>query len=81
MVRFRRPWRSSSFSSLESMLREWAYAGFTINLLGAAWSHAAVGDPVAAPLVLLLLLAGSYLTGKRAAYLASLQRPLQTRFA
>jgi hypothetical protein len=46
-------------------LREWAYAGFTINLIGAAWSHAASGDALAAPLfVLALLLAGSYATWK-----------------
>jgi uncharacterized membrane protein YphA (DoxX/SURF4 family) len=25
-------------------LREWAYAGFTFNMLGALWSHHAAGD-------------------------------------
>ncbi|MCP3958380.1 MAG: DoxX family protein [bacterium] len=27
-------------------LKEWAYAGFTFLLVGAAYSHAAAGDPV-----------------------------------
>ena len=29
------------------LLKEWAYAGFTINLLGAIASHLFVGDPLA----------------------------------
>lgn len=44
-------------------LKEWAYAGFTFNLLGAVWAHTAVGDPVSesvAPVVLLGILATSY---------------------
>jgi hypothetical protein len=41
-------------------LKEWAYAGFTINLIGACWSHLALGQPVVAPAILLLILAGSY---------------------
>jgi hypothetical protein len=41
-------------------LKEWAYAGFTINLISASWSHLALGQPVVAPVVLLLILAGSY---------------------
>lgn len=44
-------------------LKEWAYAGFTFNLLGASWAHLAVGDgagEVLAPLVLLGILATSY---------------------
>jgi hypothetical protein len=44
-------------------LREWAYAGFTINLLGAAASHLLAGDPVSAalaPAVLLVPVAVSY---------------------
>ena len=44
-------------------LKEWAYAGMVFDLTGAAASHAAVGDPasnVAIPLVLLLLVAGSW---------------------
>jgi hypothetical protein len=44
-----------------SVLQEWAYAGFTINLVAAAWSHIAMGQPFTAPLILLLVLAGSYI--------------------
>jgi uncharacterized membrane protein len=47
-----------------SLLREWAYAGFTFDLLGATASHAFVGDPLAetiTPLVVLALGAASYL--------------------
>lgn len=45
------------------LLKEWAYAGIAFNLLGAAFSHAAVGDPVAkviVPLVLLAIAAASW---------------------
>jgi hypothetical protein len=38
-------------------LREWAYAGFTINLIGAAASHLLAGDGVAQALVPAALLA------------------------
>ena len=41
-------------------LKEWAYAGFTFVLIGAAWSHAMTNTPFVAPLVFLLLLAASY---------------------
>jgi uncharacterized membrane protein YphA (DoxX/SURF4 family) len=44
-------------------LKEWAYAGFTFDLIAAAISHAAVGDPVAPialPLAFLIPLAASY---------------------
>ena len=44
-------------------LKEWAYAGFTFNLLGAAASHAFVGDGVGGilpPLVILGMMAASY---------------------
>jgi hypothetical protein len=44
-------------------LKEWAYAGFVFNLIGAAWSHAAVGHglgEVMPPIVLLGVLAASY---------------------
>ncbi len=46
------------------VLREWAYAGFTINMIGAAASHAFSGDPllrIALPLGLLGVLSISYL--------------------
>jgi hypothetical protein len=44
-------------------LKEWAYAGFTFDLLGATASHAFAGDPLAdtvKPLVVLCLAAASY---------------------
>ena len=44
-------------------LKEWAYAGIVIDLVGALYSHLAVGDPASAwavPLVGLLLVGGSY---------------------
>jgi hypothetical protein len=45
------------------LLKEWAYAGFTFNLTGAAASHLFVGDPLSEflpPVVLLGLGAASY---------------------
>jgi hypothetical protein len=45
-------------------LREWAYAGFTINLIGASWSHLVNGDPITMVIVSFALLAGSYGTWK-----------------
>lgn len=39
-------------------LKEWAYAGFTYDLLGAAYAHLSVDDPapkVVMPLVFLLI--------------------------
>jgi len=45
------------------LLKEWAYAGFTFNLLGATASHAFSGDPIAEvlpPAVVLLLGLASY---------------------
>jgi len=44
-------------------LTEWAYAGFTFDLLGASASHAFSSDPIAniiSPLVFLGLLSASY---------------------
>jgi uncharacterized membrane protein YphA (DoxX/SURF4 family) len=44
-------------------LKEWAYAGIAFDLTGAAFSHAAVGDPAAkviVPLVLLGIAAASW---------------------
>jgi DoxX-like family len=43
-----------------TLLKEWAYAGFSINLVGASWSHLAVGQPIVLPLILFIVLAGSY---------------------
>lgn len=45
-------------------LKEWAYAGMVIDVIGAAWSHALVGDPLGQwlPFILIFLVAifGSY---------------------
>jgi hypothetical protein len=49
-----------------SVLKEWAYAGFTINLIGATWSHLSVGQPIFMPFVLFIVLLGSYIFWKRA---------------
>jgi hypothetical protein len=48
-------------------LKEWAYAGFVFNLLGAAWSHLAVGQYSHVPLAMLWLgvLLLSYVTFRR----------------
>jgi hypothetical protein len=46
-------------------LKEWAYAGFTINLIGAVWTHAATGTPFVSALVFLVILAVSYVSWKR----------------
>ena len=45
------------------LLKEWAYAGFTFDLLGAAASHGFNGDSateIAIPLVVLAIAATSY---------------------
>ena len=45
------------------LLKEWAYAGYTFDLLGASASHAFVGDPLmetALPLIILGIAAASY---------------------
>ncbi|PUA37025.1 DoxX-like family protein [Paenibacillus elgii] len=45
-------------------IKEWAYAGFTIDLAGAMYSSIAVGDPASGWLVFLIgfgLIAGSYI--------------------
>jgi hypothetical protein len=49
-------------------LREWAYAGFTINLVSASVSHAAAGDMVGqvmSPLVILGVLLTSHQLWRR----------------
>lgn len=49
-------------------LREWAYAGFTINLVSASVSHYASGDPtgqVVTPLVILGVLLTSHQLWRR----------------
>lgn len=47
-------------------LKDWVYAGFTINLISASIAHAAVGDPlnkVLIPLAFLTVLGLSYIFG------------------
>ncbi len=47
------------------LLKEWAYAGFTFNLVGAVATHLFVSDPIGEwlpPLVLLFVGAASYVT-------------------
>lgn len=46
-------------------LKEWVYAGFTINMISGSIAHAAAGDPISAiltPIVFLGILAVSYVT-------------------
>jgi hypothetical protein len=46
------------------LLKEWAYAGFTFNLIGASTSHLYAGEPFShwiRPLIVLSLCAASYL--------------------
>lgn len=58
-----RPWR----------LKEWAYAGFTFDLLGASYSHFSMGQPkeAAAPLMIGLVGAASYALWRRQSDAAS----------
>jgi hypothetical protein len=56
------------------LLKEWAYAGFAFNLLGATASHAFTGDPLSEtirPAALLVVGAASYLLRPAARRLAS----------
>jgi len=49
-------------------LKEWAYAGYFFDLLGATWCFISVGDPVSAWLpmfIFIALLFGSYYTYHR----------------
>jgi uncharacterized membrane protein YphA (DoxX/SURF4 family) len=51
-------------------IKEWAYAGFTFDLVGAFVSHLAVGDPLTTALIpvgFLALLLVSYATWRRPA--------------
>jgi DoxX-like family len=50
-----------------TVLKEWAYAGFTINLIGASWSHLSVGQPIFMPFVLFIVLLASYILWKHLA--------------
>ena len=48
-------------------LKEWAYSGFTITLIGAVWSHIATHTSFGMPLVIFILLAVSYISWNRIA--------------
>jgi len=55
-------------TGISPTLKEWAYAGFTFELVGAFASHLGVGDPLyiaAVPLGFLVLQMASYLAWKR----------------
>ncbi len=41
-------------------IREWAYAGYTFNLIGAVWVHVATSTPFVGPLIFLVVLGVSY---------------------
>lgn len=56
-------------------LKEWAYAGFTINMIGAIWSHIALGQPFMSPVLFLVLLAVSYVFYHRILFLRTDLRP------
>jgi uncharacterized membrane protein len=56
-------------------IREWAYAGFTFLLLGAAASHLFSGQAPLAPLIVLALLALSYWTRRQ--FPSQLSQPIQ----
>ena len=50
------------------IIKEWAYAGFTINFLGASLSHYFMGDAISmlfAPLIILAFMFVSYWLWKR----------------
>jgi hypothetical protein len=49
-----------------TLLKEWAYAGFTITLIGASWSHLSVGQPIFMPFILFIVLLGSYILWRNA---------------
>jgi hypothetical protein len=67
-----------------ALLKEWAYAGFTFDTLGAAWSHFSARDPwfiVAVPLAFMLVQFVSYAMWKRAGDSVSLAARLGGRAA
>ena len=46
-------------------IKEWAYAGFTFNFIGAIWAHVATGTPWFMPAGFLVVLIVSYVFWKR----------------
>ena len=64
------------------LLKEWAYAGFTFDLLGASASHAFVRDPpmeTALPLIILGIAAASYVLRPASRRLQMGRSPEETR--
>ncbi len=60
-------------------LKEWAYAGLTFDLLGAAYSSVAIGGPIAGLLffaVILAVLAVSYIYHHKKLKFKGLQEPV-----
>lgn len=56
------------FQPVVGFLREWAYAGFVIALIGAILSHFYIGDPITGylvPIVLLGMIVGAYALEKQ----------------
>jgi uncharacterized membrane protein YphA (DoxX/SURF4 family) len=50
---------------VNTRIKEWVYAGFTITFISAFFAHTASGDPVAnrmGPVIFLVLLITSYIT-------------------
>jgi len=65
-------------------LKEWAYAGALFDLTGAAFSHAAVGDPVVkviVPLVFLGVTAASWALRPASRTLAAVAAPVEPTLA
>lgn len=59
-------------------LREWAYAGFVINLISAAVSHTAMGDPLVAtlsPTIVLALMVTSHQLWHRVSAASAVSQP------
>jgi hypothetical protein len=65
-------------TAVSPTLKEWAYAGFTFETIGASISHLSVGDPIwigLVPLGFAIVQLASYLTWKRLG-----QAPRRRRF-
>ncbi len=65
-------------------LKEWAYAGFTFNLLGATASHGFAGDPLSEairPAILLIVCAVSYFLRPASRRLPATASPHESRSA
>lgn len=63
-------------------LKEWAYAGLAFDLIGALWSHMAIGDSASAPsvLVFVVLLATSYLSYHKRLENKSIEKVIEDKY-